>query len=470
MDYPAYSEELFYDKAGNRARRLVGGEEELYQYDPRNRLMALTRGGVTAPFQYDNAGNLLRDDKARYSYDAFNRTVKVETFDGNVQVNRYDAEGLRHEMEENGRLVRFIFHKGEAVAEQEENSNVIRLIRGSELIARSSDSESARTYYHYASDEMGSTTHIVDESGNVQNRYAYDAWGKIEVKEEAVLNRFTYYGQQIDPITQQYYLRARFYNPVIGRFTQEDTYRGDGLNLYAYCQNNAVMYIDPSGFGRISPVVSDNPAIMSLMQQTTQQFAGINGQTVGAIPTGKYFEQWFDDLSVDELKLLMSDSSVYKQLGSTGRLRLGGKHEFLKVSQMLKLKQLGLTAYEIRNFSTSTIQTRFLDIDIGDGVLKTSLHLDIKGKNRVEQILLENGYIFDGTVSSIAHRQLDEIILRSNTKQELLDELLPWLDKHFELVEVQDDGTIIVKKGHTGTPVDILNTTELNPSPRSVYS
>ena len=155
MDYPAYSEELFYDKAGNRARRLVGGEEELYQYDPRNRLMALTRGGMTAPFQYDNAGNLLQDDKARYSYDAFNRTVKVETFDGNVQVNRYDAEGLRHEMEENGRLVRFIFHKGEAVAEQEENSNVIRLIRGSELIARSSDSESARTYYHYASDEIG---------------------------------------------------------------------------------------------------------------------------------------------------------------------------------------------------------------------------------------------------------------------------------------------------------------------------
>ena len=247
VDYPAYSEELFYDKAGNRARRLVGGEEELYQYDPRNRLMALTRGGVTTPFQYDNAGNLLQDDKARYSYDAFNRTVKVETFDGSIQVNHYDAEGLRHEMEENGRLVRFIFHKGEAVAEQEENSNVIRLIRGSELIARSSDSESARTYYHYASDEMGSTTHIVDENGNVQNRYAYDAWGKIEVKEEAVPNRFTYYGQQIDPITQQYYLRARFYNPVIGRFTQEDTYRGDGLNLYAYCANNPVYYVDPSG-------------------------------------------------------------------------------------------------------------------------------------------------------------------------------------------------------------------------------
>ena len=94
---------------------------------------------------------------------------------------------------------------------------------------------------------MGSTTHIVDEAGRVCNRYEYDAWGNITFEEETVPNRFTYYGQQLDPITRQYYLRARFYNPVIGRFTQEDTYRGDGLNLYAYCANNPVFYVDPSG-------------------------------------------------------------------------------------------------------------------------------------------------------------------------------------------------------------------------------
>lgn len=35
---------------------------------------------------------------------------------------------------------------------------------------------------------------------------------------------------------------------MIGRFTQEDTYREDGLNLYAYCGNNSVMYYDPSGY------------------------------------------------------------------------------------------------------------------------------------------------------------------------------------------------------------------------------
>ena len=207
--------------------------------------MAYTKNGVTTMFQYDNAGNLLVDDKAQYSYDAFNRTTRVETFDGNVQVNRYDAEGLRYEMEENGNLVQFIFNQEREAITEEDSAGLIRLIRSTELIARSSDS--ARTYYHYASDEMGSATHIVDDAGAVQNRYEYDAWGNLTVQEEAVPNRFTYYGQQIDPITQQYYLRARFYNPVIGRFTQEDTYRGDGLNLYAYCANNPVYYVDPTG-------------------------------------------------------------------------------------------------------------------------------------------------------------------------------------------------------------------------------
>jgi len=57
-----------------------------------------------------------------------------------------------------------------------------------------------------------------------------------------------YTGQQYDQEMGQYYLRARYYNPVIGRFTQEDVYRGDGLNLYTYCKNNPVTYYDPSGF------------------------------------------------------------------------------------------------------------------------------------------------------------------------------------------------------------------------------
>ena len=65
--------------------------------------------------------------------------------------------------------------------------------------------------------------------------------------EERVANRFRYQGEQYAPVTRQYYLRARYYNPVIGRFTQEDTYYGDGLNLYEYCRNNTITYKDSTG-------------------------------------------------------------------------------------------------------------------------------------------------------------------------------------------------------------------------------
>ena len=53
-----------------------------------------------------------------------------------------------------------------------------------------------------------------------------------------------------DELTGLYYLRARYYNASLGRFTQEDTIYNDGLNLYAYCNSNPVMYSDPSGFAK----------------------------------------------------------------------------------------------------------------------------------------------------------------------------------------------------------------------------
>ena len=156
--------------------------------------------------------------------------------------------------------MKFLYNeKREAVAEEESDGNVIRYIRRLGLI--SSDSEKAKTYYHYVSDEQGSITHVINgeekESGElpqedvqsrVLNHYEYDAFGNTIRCEEQVHNRFRYTGEQYDPLTGQYYLRARYYNPVSARFTQEDTYYGDGLNLYAYCKNNPVVYYDPSGY------------------------------------------------------------------------------------------------------------------------------------------------------------------------------------------------------------------------------
>lgn len=266
VDYPTTSEEYRYDKAGNRMEKWVNGSmAEQYAYDAANRMVsrslltANSDGTLTTreshEYAYDPQGNMLSDGKRSFTYDAANRLSHVTTQDGSAQVNRYDGEGLRAEMEENGRLVQFLFDGDKVVAETDCEGTNIRYIRGYELI--SSDCEKARTYYHYASDELGSITHITDEAGNVCNHYEYDAFGDFTVREETVANRFGFTGEQYDPVAGLYYLRARFYNPVIGRFIQEDTYYGDGLNLYAYCGNNPVRYVDPSGHKKECPIVTD---------------------------------------------------------------------------------------------------------------------------------------------------------------------------------------------------------------------
>lgn len=90
--------------------------------------------------------------------------------------------------------------------------------------------------------------YITGGKGEVENAYAYDAFGNLRGRAGELQNRILYTGQQYDQELGRYYLRARYYNPTIGRFTQEDVYRSDGLNLYAYCANNPVTYYDPSSY------------------------------------------------------------------------------------------------------------------------------------------------------------------------------------------------------------------------------
>ena len=240
-----------YDRAGNRTSVQTDDRREIYSYDRgrlRNRTVERQQdpaGSQTYTYRYDAQGNTLSDGENTYLYDCLNRIAEVQTKAGDIQKNHYDAEGLRSQMEENGKLVSFVYADREVITEEDKAGAHIRYIRGHELLA--SDNERARTYYHYACDEMGSITDITDCHGTVLNYYAYDAFGNRTVEEETVENRFGFAGEMMDAVTGQYYLRARFYNPVIARFLSEDTYYGDGLNLYAYCHNNPVGYVDPSG-------------------------------------------------------------------------------------------------------------------------------------------------------------------------------------------------------------------------------
>ena len=170
----------------------------------------------------------------------------MKTLDGKEQENSYDGEGLRVGLTENGKRTTFLYHNGEILTEFDgESAPIKRYLRGIGLShVQTQDSEA---YHAYHQDEQGSTAFITGQGRETENIYQYDAFGNLLEKREDVSNRILYTGQQYDQETGQYYLRARYYNPVVGRFLQEDTYRGDGLNLYAYCANNPVVYYDPSG-------------------------------------------------------------------------------------------------------------------------------------------------------------------------------------------------------------------------------
>lgn len=113
--------------------------------------------------------------------------------------------------------------------------------------------------YFYINNIQGDIVAIVNQDGNVVVKYDYDSYGNIIQKNidsglENVYkaNAYTYRGYRYDLETGLYYLQSRYYNPEIGRFISSDGLlgqKGDILstNMYAYCANNPVMYIDPSG-------------------------------------------------------------------------------------------------------------------------------------------------------------------------------------------------------------------------------
>ena len=295
-----------YDSRNNRKALTADGAATAYILDGNNRLLSVTAPTVTTNYSYDRNGNQLTatisprssgggmvelygdvelqpeepftpaTSSIQKTYDGLNRLTAVTT--GNSTSSyAYQPNGLRSGKTVDGTAITYVWDGSQLVLEQK-SSVFTKYIRGLGLAAAVTGSD--RTYYLY--NAHGDVVQLTDASGAVTRAYDYDAFGNELSPTASDTNPFRYCGEYYDKETGTYYLRARNYDPVLGRMTSEDSvrarrtnlfdpygnYQGTSLtgglyvdwekqqfvlddplslNLYTYCANNPVSYADPNG-------------------------------------------------------------------------------------------------------------------------------------------------------------------------------------------------------------------------------
>ncbi|MCL1975524.1 MAG: RHS repeat-associated core domain-containing protein, partial [Firmicutes bacterium] len=170
----------------------------------------------------------------------------------------YRADGLRDKTTKTGVMgstvpvseTKFVWDGANIVAEMDGNNSVTtRYVRGIGLLL--SDDGIGLKFYLY--NGHGDVVQLADGSGNVVKAYDFDIFGNERDLDTNDTNPFRYCAEYFDANTGAYYLRARYYQPFTGRFLTEDSLAyvdpDDplSLNLYTYCHNNPIRFIDPSG-------------------------------------------------------------------------------------------------------------------------------------------------------------------------------------------------------------------------------
>ncbi len=183
-------------------------------------------------------------------YNALNQLTQTLTKNYKVSFT-YDAEGLRTSKTVNGEKTVFVWDGDQLVMELSESGKVQkRYIRGNDLVYADKGTGTEKQFY--VTDPHGNVVQLTDENGKVIKTYEYDSFGNEVNLDARDDNPFRYCGEYYDKETSEVYLRARYYQPAVGRFLTRDSYTGQNddalsLHLYAYCGNDGVNAWDSSG-------------------------------------------------------------------------------------------------------------------------------------------------------------------------------------------------------------------------------
>jgi RHS repeat-associated protein len=104
------------------------------------------------------------------------------------------------------------------------------------------------TTSYYEQDDVGSVSALSNSTGALAASYSYDTFGNLTASNGSITNPFRYTGREFDQETGIYEYRARYYDPVAGRFISEDPIRfWGGSHFYRYVHNSPANLTDPFG-------------------------------------------------------------------------------------------------------------------------------------------------------------------------------------------------------------------------------
>jgi len=217
---------LGWDDNGNMtATDMINGTDTTLQYNWDNKLRSATKGAKSISLRYDPGGN----------------RIWKESIDGAVETtHKY--------------IVDIVGGLPTTLMEMTDTDNTILktyIYANGQVLCRHDGDHSAPRYF-YTHDRLGSVRQMVDTSANVVKYYTYEPFGEVLEEEGTLTNNMMFTGQYFDTEIDQYYLRARQYDPHISRFTARDPIRGKfeeplTLHVYLYCINDPTNKIDLLG-------------------------------------------------------------------------------------------------------------------------------------------------------------------------------------------------------------------------------